>query len=181
MKINHFHSPLRKNELQTFRNINSANRQALEAVFWRKYVKLESQATAKYKWHKLVFDPNAMKLPDVLEERNQGAEKGFGDSAQAVIDSLLYAKLPSNSKRSSNMARLENSSYEEIVAHLERELELKGLEGGDEIPVPTMSNAPIATRPGTGLLSSGIDAATCNYWIKPGHVMDDFRKLERKE
>ena len=31
-KINHFHSLLRKNALQTFRNINSANRQTLEDV-----------------------------------------------------------------------------------------------------------------------------------------------------
>ena len=81
MKINHFHSLLRKNALQTFRNINTANRQTLEdilAVFRRKYVKPESQATAKHKWHRLVFDPNTMKLPDFLEELNQGAEKAFG-------------------------------------------------------------------------------------------------------
>ena len=32
MKINHFHSLLRKNALQTFRNISSANRQTLEDV-----------------------------------------------------------------------------------------------------------------------------------------------------
>ena len=97
MKINHFHSLLRKNALQTFRNTNSTNRQTLEdvlVIFRRKYVKPESQATANYKWHRLVFDPNTMKLPDFLEELNQGAEKAFGDHAQKMIDSLLYAKLP---------------------------------------------------------------------------------------
>ena len=96
MKINHFHSLLRKNVLQTF---NTANRQTLEdilAVFRRKYVKPESQATAKHKWHRLVFDPNSMKLPDFLEELNQRAEKAFGENAQAMIDSLPYAKLPPN-------------------------------------------------------------------------------------
>ena len=99
MKIHHFYSLLRKNA-QTFRNINSANRQTLEdvlAVFRRKYVKPETQATAKHKWHKLVFDPNTMKLPDFLEELNQGAEKAFDENAQAMIDNLLYAKLPPNS------------------------------------------------------------------------------------
>ena len=78
MKINQFHSLLRKNALQTFRNINSANKQTLEDslfIFRRKYVKPESQATAKHEWHRLVFDPNTMKLPDFLEELNQGAEK----------------------------------------------------------------------------------------------------------
>ena len=139
MKINHFHSLLRKNALQTFRNINSAKRQTLEdilAIFRRKYVKPESQATAKHKWHKLVFDPNTMKLPDFLEELNQGAEKAFGEHAQAMIGSLLYAKLPPKLKRSVNMARLEIAAYEEIVTHLERELELNGLEEGDDILVP---------------------------------------------
>ena len=152
------------------------------AVFRRKYVKPESQATAKHKWHRLVFDPNTMKLPDILEELNQAAEKAFGENVQAMIDSILYAKLPPKLKRSGNMARLENATYEEIVTHLERELELNGLEEGDNIPVPTMSTAPTATRPGTGLLSSGIDRSiTFNYCKKSGHVKDECRKPKRKE
>ena len=145
-------------------------------------VKPESRATAKHKWHKLVFDPNTMKLPDFLDELNQGAEKAFGEHAQAMIDSLLYAKLPPKLKRSVNMARLENATYEKIVTHLERELELNGLEEGDDIHVPTMSTAPTATRPVTGFLSSGIDPnVTCNYCKKPGHFKDDCRKLKRTE
>ena len=120
IKINHFHSLFRKNALQTFRNINTANRQTLEdilAVFQyirRKYVKPESQATAKNKWHRLVFDPNTMKLPDFLGELNQRDEKALGEDAHAMIDILLYAKLPPKSKRSVNMARLENATYEKL-------------------------------------------------------------------
>ena len=82
MKINHFHSLLRKNALRTFRNINTAKRQTLEdalVIFRRKYVQPESQPTAKHKGHRLVFDPNTMTLPDFLEELTQGAEKAFGD------------------------------------------------------------------------------------------------------
>ena len=82
MKINHFNSLLRKKALQTFRNINSANRQTLEdvqAVFGRKYVKPESQTTAKHKWHKLVFEPNTMKLPNFLDELNQGQTKRLAE------------------------------------------------------------------------------------------------------
>ena len=79
--INHFLSLLRKRALQTFRNIYSINRQTLEdvpVIFRRKYEKPESQATAKHKWHRLIFDPKTMKLPDILEQLNQGAEKAFG-------------------------------------------------------------------------------------------------------
>ena len=134
MEINHFHSLSRNKALQTFRNINSSDRQTVEdvlAIFRRKYVEPESQATAKPKWHRLTFDSNTTKLPDFLEELNPGAEKAFGENAKNMIDSLLYAKLPPKLKRSGNMARLENGSYEEIVAHLERELELNALEESD--------------------------------------------------
>ena len=33
-----------------------------------------SQATAEQKWHKLVFDPNTIKLRDSLDELKQGSE-----------------------------------------------------------------------------------------------------------
>ena len=144
MKINHFHLLLRKEALQTFRNISTANRQTLEdvlVIFRRKYVKPWSQATAKHKWHRLVFDPNTMKIPDFLEKLNQRAEKAFGDNSQKIIDTLLYAKLSPKLKRSVNMARLANGSYEEIVAHLERKLELNALEESDNLPKATMTSS----------------------------------------
>ena len=97
MKIKHFHAHLRKEALQTFRNISALNKKTLDdvlIVFRRKYVKPESQATAKHKWHKLTFDPNTKSLPDFLEELNECAERAFGDNAQHMIDSLLDAKLP---------------------------------------------------------------------------------------
>ena len=140
MKINHLHSLLRKRALQTFRNINSKNRQTLEdvlVIFRRKYVKPESQATAKHKGHILIFDPNTMKLPDFLKELNQGAAKAFGENAKSIIDSLLYAKLPPKLKRSVNMARLENDTYGVIVGHLERELEINASEESDDLPIAT--------------------------------------------
>ena len=184
MKINHFHSLLRKGALQTFRNINSINRQTLEDVliiFRRKYVKLESQATAKHKWHRLTFDPNTMKLPDFLEELNQGAEKAFGKNGKSMIDSLLYAKLPPKLKRSVNMARLENGTYEEIVAHLERELELNALEESDDLPIATMASASTSNN---NLLSNGINTnkdAQCSYCKATGHFYKSCPKLKKKK
>ena len=113
MKINHFHAHLRKEALQTFRKISASNKKTLDdvlIVFRRKYVKPESQATAKHKWHKLTFHPNTKSLPDILEELNECAERAFGDNAQHMIDSLLYAKLPPLLKRSLNLADLENGT-----------------------------------------------------------------------
>ena len=173
MKINHFHSSLlRKGALQTFRKINTINRQTIDdvlVIFPRKYVKPESQATAKHEWHRLIFDPKTMKLTDFLEELNQGAEKASGENPKSMIDSLLYAKLPPKLKCSVNMARLENGTYEEIVAHLEREPKLNALEESDDLPMATMASASANT---SNLLSNGINTikdAQCSYCKATGH------------
>ena len=145
MKINQFHALLRKEALQTFRNISALNKKTLDdvlIVFRRKYVKPESQAAAKHKWHKLTFDPNTKSLPDFLEELNECAERAFGDNAQHMIDRLLYSKLPPHLKQSLNLAYLENGTYDRTVAHLDRELELNGLENDGELTIPTMTAVP---------------------------------------
>ena len=75
-------------------------------VFGRNYVKPESQATAKHKWHEITFDPNTKLLSDFLEKQNESAERALSDNAQNMIDSLLYAKLPPHLKKSLNLAYL---------------------------------------------------------------------------
>ena len=47
------------------------------------------------------------------------------------------------------MARLENGSYNEIVAPLERELELNALEESDDLPMATMTSS--SAKPKTPL------------------------------
>ena len=179
MKINHFLAHLRKEALQTFRNISALNKKTLEVliVFRRKYLKPESQATAKHKWHKLTFDLNTTSLPDFLEELNQCAQRTFGDNAQHLIDSLLYAKLPPHLKRSLNLAYLENGIYDQIVAHLERELELSGLENDGELLIPTMTAVP----PNDNQQNTEQTKVICHYCKKPGHVIRERRKRMRKE
>ena len=59
-----------------------------------------------------------------------------------MIDSLLYAKPPLHSKRSLNLAYLENGTFDEIVAHLEKELEISGLENDGELTISTMTAVP---------------------------------------
>ena len=101
----------------------------------RKYVKPESQAAAKHKWQKLTIDANAKSLSDFLGELNECAERAFGDNAQHLIVSLLYAKR-SPPLKSLNLPYLEIGTYGQIVAHLERDLEGRGLENDGELAVP---------------------------------------------
>ena len=114
-----------------------------------------------------------------LEELNQGAEKAFGDNAQKMIDSLLYAKPPPKLKTSVNMARLENGSYDEIVAHLERELELNALEESDNLPMASMTSSTSKTK--TVPSKAQMSDITCNYCKEKGHMVRDCEKLKKEK
>ena len=141
-RINYFHSFMRGDALQTFKNINGPTRKNLEeilAVFRRKYVKPQSMATAKHKFQKLVFNPANQKLVDFLDELQTLAKDAFGIAAHAIIEQFIYAKMPPHLKKSINQAHLENGTYEQIVTHLERELELNSLEYPDETQIITVT------------------------------------------
>ena len=59
-----------------------------------------------------------------------------------MIDNLLYAKLPTHLKPSLSLRYPENGTYDQIVAHLERELELNGLEIDGGLTIPTIAAVP---------------------------------------
>ena len=140
-KINYFHSLMRGDALQTFKNISSPNRENLTenlTVFHRKYVKPQSMAMSKHKFQQLVFNPANQKLIDFSDELQKLAKDAFGVDAQAIIEQFIYAKMPPHLKKSINQAHLENGTCEQIVTHLERELELNSLEYPDETQMNTV-------------------------------------------
>ena len=140
-KINYFHSLMHGDALQTFKNISSPNRENLAeilTVFRRKYVKPQSMATARHKFQQLVFNPANQKLIEFLDELQKLGKDAFGVAAQAIIDQFIYAKMPPHLKKSKNQAHLENGTYEQVVTHLERELELQRLEYPDETQMNTV-------------------------------------------
>ena len=142
-KIYYIHSLMRGDALQVFKNVTSPNRENLGetlTVFRRKYVKPQSMATAKHKFQQLVFNPANQKLIDFLDELQKLARDAFRVDAQAIIEQFLYAKMSPHLKKSVNQAHLENGTYEQIVTHLERELELNSLEYPDETQMNTVTN-----------------------------------------
>ena len=135
-RIIYFHSLMRGHALQTFKNFNGPTRENLgetPAVFRRKYVKRQSMATAKHKFQKLIFNPANHNLVDFLDELQKLVKDAFGIAAHAIIEQLIFAKMPPHLKKSINQAHLQNITYEQIVSHLGRELELNGLEAPDEL------------------------------------------------
>ena len=176
-KINYFHSLMRGDALQTFKNITTPNRENLGGiltVFRRKYVKPQSMATAKCKFQRLIFNPANQKLFDFLNELPKLAKDAFGVAAQAIIEQFIYAKMPPHLKKSINQAYLENDMGEQIVSHLERELELKGLEAPDKMPINTVTQQPPQQN-------SNKPRPTCHHCKKPGHYQNQCRQLKREK
>ena len=176
-KINYFHSLMRGDALQTFKNITGPNREnsgEILTVIRRKYVKPQSMATAKHKFQRLVFNPTNQKLIDFLDELQKLAKHAFGVAAQAIIEQFIYAKMPPYLKKSINQAHLENGTYAQIVSHLERELELNGLEAPDDMPINTVTQqAPQQ--------NSNKPKPTCHHCKKPGHYQNQCRQLKREK
>ena len=198
IKINHFHAHLRGLALKTFKNIQRTPSTTLEdilKVFRRKYVKPESSASAKHRFNRLFFDPENQKLPDFLEELQESAEKAFGDTAHQMIENLLYAKMPPHLKKSINQAYLENGTYDQIVKHLEREMELNGLEADEtsvktqmtvtkkeqntEKPTKKQNEKSKAQTPKT-VPNKTLKNDQCRYCKETGHMMADCPKLAKR-
>ena len=198
MKINHFHTHLRGLALKTFKNIQRTPTTTLEdilKVFRRKYVKPESSASAKHKFNRLAFDPEHQKLPDFLEELQESAEKAFGENAYQMIENLLYAKMPPHLKKSINQAYLENGTYDQIVKHLEREMELNGLEADEPLVKTQMTatkkeqnaektnkkqNEKAKTQTPKTVPNKTLKNDQCRYCKETGHMMAECPKLAKR-
>ena len=96
-------------------------------------------ATAKHKFQRLLFSLASQNIIEFLDELQKLARNAFGVAHQAIIEQFIYAKMPPHPKKSNNQAHLESGTYEQIVSHLEKELELNGLEVPDELQKNTVT------------------------------------------
>ena len=67
-------------------------------------------------------------------------------ATHAITEQFIYATMPPHLKKTINQAHLENGTYDQLVQHLEMELELKGLETPDELQINTVSQQPTNTN-----------------------------------
>ena len=130
-------------------------------------------AAAKHKFQKLVFNPANQNLVDFHDELQKLAKNAFGIAGHAIIEQFIYAKKLPQLKKMKNQAHLETDTYEQIVTHLEKEIELNGLKSPDELHRNTVSQQHTnknADRP----------KPTCHQCKKPGHYRNRCRLLEKQ-
>ena len=81
---------------------------------------------------------------------------------------------PPHFKKSINQAHIENSTYEQILSHLERELELNGLEAPDELQTNTETQQ-------TTQQNFERPKKNCHHCKKPTHYRNQCRQLKREK
>ena len=112
-----------------------------------------------------------------------------------MIENLLYDKMPPHLKKSINQAYLENGSYDQIVKHLEREMELNGLEA-DEALVKTQMTVTKKEQNTEKTNKKPVDKTKkrtpktvpdktlkndqCRYCKDASHMMTDCPKLAKR-
>ena len=69
---------------------------------------------------------------------------------------------------------MENGTYEQIVSHLEKELELNGLEAPDEMQLNTVMQQDKQQNPEK-------PKPTCHHCKKPGHYRNQCHQLKREK
>ena len=179
-KIHYFHSLLRGDALQTFRNMTETTKTNITDIiagFRRRYVKTQSVATARCKWENLTFDPANQTFQDFLEIYQKLAQESYADDAPRFIETSFYAKMPAHLKRVLNQARLETASYETMVQHLEREMELNGLANLEFTTFTGIHNVEPTNNPNQEKPPK--TASTCFGCGHQGHLLRNCRKTNR--
>ena len=131
-------------------------------------------ATTKHKFQRLVFHPANQRLIVFLDELQKLAKDAFGVAAQAIPEQFIYAKMPPHLKKSKNQAHLENDTYGQILSHLEKDLELNGLEAPEELQINTVTQRAIQQNPEK-------PKPTYHHCKKPGHYRNQCRQLKREK
>ena len=169
-----------RNALQANCNLDDTKKENLEKVitaFKRRFGYFQSSVKATCEWDAWHFDPTKQKLHEFLDTLQKTAKEAFGSEAQKFIDKAIYAKMPDHVKKILNRAFLEDKPYNDIVLHLEREMQLNGLSASDEKPlVPLNTVDAVVTDDKTEQQQRGY----CFHCGKYGHYKAQCRRL-RKE
>ena len=112
-----------------------------------------------------------------------------------MLENLLYAKMPPHLKKSIIQAYIENGTYDQIVKHLENEMELNGLEADEHLVKTQMTvtkkeqnngkpnkkqNDKVKKQTPKTVPDKTLKNDQCRYCKEAGHMMADCPKLAKR-
>ena len=82
--------------------------------------------------------------------------------------------MPAHLKISISQVHLQNSIYEQILSHLEKDLELNDLEAADELQINTVTQQATQQNPEK-------PKSICHHSENPGHYQNQSHQLKREK
>ena len=154
---------LKKQDLQTFENIQSTSRTSSKENLV--FLNLEIvEKRANFERYKLMLDSSEQNFPDLLEELHESAERAFVDQSQQLIKSVFYEKVFPEIKKplKGTVSRMVLKIYrrKHIVDHGAIERNACGFQDAKTVLVlgTTYISIHLLNRPVPGARSNAADA-----------------------
>ena len=122
-KLNYFQSLLRDDAIKFWQTLTITTKTTLEyilAAFKKEYAKEELTEVSNFKFDQLRYDPTTKSFSTFLANFKKVAKQAYGDKAQEIVKSFVFAKLPIQLQNQLAIAGKRDDSIEEIKTFVQR-------------------------------------------------------------
>ena len=122
-KLNYFQSLLRDEAIEFWQTLKITTETTLHNVlqaFNKEYAKEDLREVSKYKFDQMRYDPTKESFADFLTKYKKLAKQAYGDKANDIAKTFLFAKLPIQIQNELAMAGKHDAKVEEIKSFVQR-------------------------------------------------------------
>ena len=122
-KLNYFQSLLRDEAIEFWQTLKITTETTLQDVlqaFTKEYAKEDLKEVSKYKFDQMRYDPTKESFADFLTRYKKLAKQAYGDKANDIAETFLFAKLPIQIQNELAMAGKHDAKVEEIKTFVQR-------------------------------------------------------------
>ena len=122
-KLNYFQSLLRDEAIEFWQTLKITTETTLQDVlqaFTKEYAKEDLKEVSKNKFDQMRYDPTKESFADFLTRYKKLAKQAYGDKANDIAETFLFAKLPIQIQNELAMAGKHDAKVEEIKTFVQR-------------------------------------------------------------
>ena len=120
-KLNYIQSLLRDEAIEFWQTLKITTETTLQDVlqaFTKEYAKEDLKEVSKYKFDQMRYDPTKESFANFLTRYKKLAKQAYGDKANDIAETFLFAKLPIQIQNELAMASKHEAKVEEIKTRL---------------------------------------------------------------
>ena len=190
-KLNYFQSLLRDDALEFWHTLKITTVPTLRdilAAFKKEYAKEELTEVSKFKFDQLRYDPTTESFSTFLANYKKVAKQAYGDKAQEIVQTFLFAKLPIQLQNELAIAGKHDASFEEIKTFVQRRCQYAQLLPNQQLLQPFNQAIQTQEAPSKPVIQKQIEAdrppvkkkfdRNCRYCAIYGHKWAECRKRQ---